>query len=501
MRDFSKLIANLPFTLPFDIVPPTPLHIELEDPKVDKVRKAFQALTKQQQEEHLKSLTVEQARWYYSHPDIFLFDKQLILGEDWAFYLLRCGRGFGKSHAAAAWVAKKIRQGAMVVGLCGPKFDDVNKTMVPFILSWFLSDELENPPYLKNDQIRFKNGARIYVYSSEVETKGPNLEYLWCDEIAIWSQGQPDKIKQRFKDMSRAVRVGKRPQIIISSTPKNHPFFTDFQEKIDGYRPNYKMMQGSIFDNPHLSDDYLLGQIEESAYSPDAQQELFGDLITATPGAYWTMDIINRDRIDIPSPLIYRPKRPQLTNAQLQGQEPIPKFDPNLPYLWRILIGFDPSGGSDGDECGIVIVALYSNKEAYVLEDCSGNWNPDQYIKIISDKYKEYNASAVVVETNFGGKETWLKLLRSENALMKIIPCHNKDGKTTRAEHIANLYAHGKIHHTKIHKVLEKQMCQFNVHYSKSPDRLDALGLALTELFWPTDASGTSISIRNLPGR
>ena len=459
-------------------------------------------MDKVQKETYLKRLNKQQLRWMYAHPDIFLFDKQIILGQDWMYYLLRCGRGFGKTHAGAAWIAKQIRQGAQTIGLMGPSYSDVNDTMVPFILSWFLPDEVDR--YIKEDKIVFKNGAEIHCFSSDVEKKGPNLEYLWCDEIATWCKsGSPEKIADRYEDIVRSVRVGEHPQTIITSTPKNHPFFVKFQDKIDGYHHNYRMVQGSMFDNPTLSDSYILSQIEEHAYGPRGRQELFGDLITETPGSYWTHKSLEESRAETPAPLIKGPPRNQPpTNDQLMGRVPMPiPIDKSKPYLLRIVIGFDPSGSLDGDECGIIVVGLYSNYHAYVLEDCSGSFNPVDYAKLIDRKYQEYDASAVVVESNFGGKENFKYVLRTINANMNVITVHSKEGKTTRAEHISSLYAQNKVHHTKLFKILEDQMCKFNVNYTKSPDRLDALGFALQELFWPLDASGNKFSVRNLPSR
>jgi phage terminase large subunit-like protein len=125
-------------------------------------------------------------------------------------------------------------------------------------------------------------------------------------------------------------------------------------------------------------------------------------------------------------------------------------------------------------------------------------------MNIINDLYNKYDAAGVVVETNYGGKQTWQYLFRTKNAGMKVIPIHNSPGKTTRAEHISSLYYQHRVHHTKSakeFKQLEDQMCSFNVDYTKSPDRIDSLGLALTELFWPTDASGNKVSILNLTSR
>ncbi|MEO1460523.1 MAG: formate--tetrahydrofolate ligase, partial [Pseudomonadota bacterium] len=55
-------------------------------------------------------------------------------------------------------------------------------------------------------------------------------------------------------------------------------------------------------------------------------------------------------------------------------------------------------------------------------------------------------------------------------------------GKTLRAEPVAALYEQGRVHHVGAFPDLERQMCRFDGTGSKSPDRLDALVWALTEL-------------------
>lgn len=476
----------------------------LSKTKLQAIRAQFQSMDRLEREDWLRKLSIEELRGIYQYPDIFLFDKQIIEGEDWIYYLLRCGRSFGKSYAGAAWIAKKIRNGAKVVGLCGPTYDDVAKVMVPAILKWFLPDELEDPPY--NNQthtVRFNNGAVIYCYTSDKETRGPNLEYLWCDEICVWADGIPEKIQERFQHICRAVRAGKHPQVIITSTPKNHPFFVDFQKKIDEGNPNYKMIQGSILDNPNLPKSYVNEQIA-NCYTTADRMELFGDLITETPGAFWTHDQLDLCKADLPSPLnAPPPSRKRLTNAQLMGKEPI-ILHTDKPYHIRTVIGFDPSGSVDRDECGIVVVALYSDGKAYVLHDASGDYNPAEYAKKIADLYQQYHAACVVVESNYGGKGAFLYILRSVNALMNIKTVNTHVGKTTRAEHVSALYHQGKVFHvnhvdpTHFNK-LEDQMCTFNIHYSKSPDRLDSLVYAITELFFPQSSAHKTLTIKNLP--
>ena len=59
---------------------------------------------------------------------------------------------------------------------------------------------------------------------------------------------------------------------------------------------------------------------------------------------------------------------------------------------------------------------------------------------------------------------------------------HASRGKLTRAEPIAALYEQHRVHHVGTFGVLEDQMCDYVPLVSKSPDRMDALVWALTEL-------------------
>ena len=60
-------------------------------------------------------------------------------------------------------------------------------------------------------------------------------------------------------------------------------------------------------------------------------------------------------------------------------------------------------------------------------------------------------------------------------------------GKVTRAEPVSALYEQGRVHHVGPFPRLEDQMCTFTIDFNRkemgySPDRLDALVWALTEL-------------------
>ena len=55
-------------------------------------------------------------------------------------------------------------------------------------------------------------------------------------------------------------------------------------------------------------------------------------------------------------------------------------------------------------------------------------------------------------------------------------------GKQTRAEPIAALYEQNRVKHVGVMPDLEDQMCTFTPDIAASPDRVDALVWALTDL-------------------
>jgi len=73
-------------------------------------------------------------------------------------------------------------------------------------------------------------------------------------------------------------------------------------------------------------------------------------------------------------------------------------------------------------------------------------------------------------------------VLSRELATAPVKLVHASRDKKTRATPIAALYERGLVHHVGCMPELEDQMCQYD-GTGKSPDRMDALVWALTELF------------------
>jgi phage terminase large subunit-like protein len=96
--------------------------------------------------------------------------------------------------------------------------------------------------------------------------------------------------------------------------------------------------------------------------------------------------------------------------------------------------------------------------------------------------YRDMNAQMIVAEVNAGG-ELVEKMLRQIAPHVLFKPVRAMRGKAERAMPIAALYEQGRVKHVGSLPLLEDQMCKFTGNGGgKSPDRVDAMVWALTEL-------------------
>jgi phage terminase large subunit-like protein len=187
------------------------------------------------------------------------------------------------------------------------------------------------------------------------------------------------------------------------------------------------------------------------------RQEINAEILTDVPGALWNLDAIDRARRE------------------------------RISELQRIVVAIDPAVSSHegSDETGIIVAGKDASGHGYVLEDLSGRYQPADWARTAISAYRAHRADRIVAEVNNGGEMV-------ENTLRMIDPnipytvVHASRGKYVRAEPVAALYEQGKVHHVGNFALLEDQMTTFlpDIDRSKtgSPDRLDALVWALTDL-------------------
>lgn len=157
------------------------------------------------------------------------------------------------------------------------------------------------------------------------------------------------------------------------------------------------------------------------------------------------------------------------------------------PDLERIVVAVDPAVSSEehSDEHGIIVAAMGADQRGYVLDDLSMKGAPRQWADRAVAAFDRYEADAIVIEVNQGG-DMVRHTLNSVRPGLPIIEVRATRGKHVRAEPISALYSLGRVSHVGSFPKLEDQMCQMTAggyEGEGSPDRVDALVWALTELF------------------
>jgi phage terminase large subunit-like protein len=153
------------------------------------------------------------------------------------------------------------------------------------------------------------------------------------------------------------------------------------------------------------------------------------------------------------------------------------------PQLYRIVIGIDPAvtADMDSDETGLVVCATDHHGKGYLLEDLSGKYSPAEWGTLAKSACDRWGADCVVAEKNQGG-DMVESVLRSMGVKYRVKLVNATRGKYVRAEPIYSFYEQHKIYHVGRFPILENQMVSFDPDKGRSPDRVDALVWAFTEL-------------------
>lgn len=220
----------------------------------------------------------------------------------------------------------------------------------------------------------------------------------------------------------------------------------------------WKTFHWTSRDNGYISQaavDELAADMTALAY----RMEIEAEDVTEAPGALWKRDTIEKHR---------------QRKAQPEQME-------------RIVVGVDPSGSSDGDECGIVGAGKLG-AGFYLLADESLQGSPRQWACAAVNLFHQLAADCIVAEKNYGGEMVEVTIHTVDpNVPVKLVNATR--GKAVRAEPVSALYEKGNGHHVGEFPKLEDELCLW-VPGDKSPNRMDALVWAATDLmFGPAQPS------------
>ncbi|MGD8326725.1 MAG: terminase family protein [Sphingomonadales bacterium] len=397
--------------------------------------------------------------------------KQLPPAGDWFCWLVIAGRGFGKTRMGVEWVRMLVEGDSPLsasgeiarIALVADTFADARDIMVEGE-SGILSC---SPPYQRPNfevskrRLTWPNGTIATLYSAEDpdQLRGPQHHLAWGDEVAKWS-----RLEESWSNLLLGLRLGANPRVLATTTPRPLPMLRQLMDAEDTV-----VTRGGTFENQvHLSPAFLAHVRDRYANTRIGRQEIDGEILEDIQGALWTHKLIDANR---------------RTQAAIMG---------------RIVVAVDPpvTSGKRSDACGIVVAGLGVDGEFYVLADRSVQGvSPESWARTAIAAADEFHADRLIAEVNNGGDlvESVLRTIDTQIPYKKV---RASRGKIARAEPVAALYEQGRVHHLAVFPELEDELCAYDGGPGQnSPDRMDALVWALTELAF---AQSTNPKIRRI---
>lgn len=336
------------------------------------------------------------------------------------------------------------------------------------------------------------NGSQVWVGGINDDKA---MERILGNEYATIYENEASEIqyaahlllRSRLAQVCKTIEGGELPQrlyVDLNPTTRMHWTYRLWREGIDPQdetpikQDQYAYSVINPYDNAkNLSGDFLADL--EALPERQKRRFLLGEYVSDDDQALWRRSYIRRSAM------------------RDDGTWPVD--------MRRIVIGVDPavSATPGSDETGIIAVGLGVDGMAYVLADESGKFRPEEWARRVASLYHSLGADRVIGEVNQGG-DMVESVLRAQAPGIPYKPVRATRGKAMRAEPVAALYERGKVFHVGEYHDLEDQMCSVTVGFDSktvgwSPDRVDALVWAITELFPVLSARRTGPSTAPAP--
>lgn len=386
----------------------------------------------------------------------------------WEGWLIQAGRGAGKTAAMAKYVTDHANGPRCIKGTMPHKMALIAPTVGDAVES---ADR--HPICLRSlnpdGKLQTKSGGTIFTFHNGSEIKlfgvhtrddvdrlraGGNNCLVWAEELAVWRY-----LEDGWDQMNLGLRIGPDPRWVGSSTPKNRQKYREIVNE-----PTVMVGRAHTDDNPFLEQSFRTRLDRLFGGTTKGRQELGGELLDEADGAPWKRIWIEAHR-------------------WLRDEK---------PSLGEVVVGIDPQGSAETGTTGIVAVGrtvgtcpcgvnLERLPHAFVLADESLAATPDGWARRAVAVYELTQADRITAERNFGFDmvESTIRTVWPSAPLRLV---HASRGKVIRAEPVAALYEQGRVHHVGAFPELEDEMTTWTVDEPWSPNRLDALVWAITDL-------------------
>jgi phage terminase large subunit-like protein len=397
---------------------------------------------------------------------------QLVPRRPFGSYGVIAGRGWGKTTGIAIEINRRVRNGqCRKPALIAPTEDRVKRVQIANLIE---TAPLDFKPAPYSGSVRWPNGVEAECYTPEApgRTRSGNFDLAWLTELVDWA---PNTRWEAFTNINTANRKADAPMFWdTTSRGKNEVIqFLIQQHEEDPQRHLFE--RGTMFENYAIQACKMRDTVRQYVVGSRLyDEEILGLVFTEAAGALWRQEWLDEHR------RAAAPAAPELS-----------------------LLGLDPalSKHRDADAVGLVRVERDRDGELYVTRDFSERMTPDEYASIVIAECAR-DCAGVVLERNHAGdhprdiirakaelKGMRIELLAPERKFPRRSPgtiyirevVSTRD-KESRASAPAALYQARRVHHIGVHAALELELTTWEPGSSRSPNRLDALTMAINEL-------------------
>lgn len=203
----------------------------------------------------------------------------------WNWWLLICGRGFGKTKSGVEWVLwevmnAKIKLRIFVVAATA---SDLVGTIITGPSGFLASAPKFMMPHWDkgNNWLIFPNGCEIRLFSAESpeRLRGPNAHHIWFDEVAAYPQiesGNVEALNQGLFVTRLPIEGGNK--VVVTTTPKNFPWLRAKMKEAET-NPKFIITRGSSYDNALNLGDNFFQNLKHFEGTEFGRQEIYGDIV------------------------------------------------------------------------------------------------------------------------------------------------------------------------------------------------------------------------------